>query len=139
MYIKTWLMLCFCCWVACSSEAPENKVKMISASEAIQIAEKYVAEQGYTKQEIDGSKTTIRFEEGEYASDTTDIVKMRHNTLEAEAAGARAYGPDNKSWVVGFNYINPENNIVRGIIMDSLGRNVQVKQDVRFDWIRGRE
>ena len=63
-----------------------------------------------------------------------DIVKNRHNTIRKKAIGAKEYGE--KSWAVGFPHVEKENNIVRAVLIDSIGENVKMAaKDVRADWI----
>ncbi len=115
---------------------PELRTTEVSPQEAVKIAEAFVRRQGYTEQKVNVSKA-ITFEQGEFASDTAKLLDNRRNTLQAKAMGARQYG-SNFSWAVGFRQIPYENNIVRAVMMDSLGNNVKIApQVVREDWIMG--
>ena len=119
---------------ACNSS--ETKLKVITAETAAQIAEKFLVEQGYADQKAEVSKK-ILLETNEFATDTSKILALRHNTINPKSVGVRSYeGEHGKSWVVGFNYVVPENNIVAGVAMDATGQHVRVqKSGVRYDWL----
>ncbi len=111
----------------------------ISAVKALQQAEAFVAAQGYTDAAVDYQQHPITYEKGEFATDTSSILEFRKNTLESKAMGARQYGK-NFSWAVGFRQIPYENNTVRVVVMDSLGKNMKIApQNMREDWIMGLE
>ena len=102
----------------------------ISGKEAIEQAEQFVIQQGYT--DLPAELTKLKFEKGEYASDTSKILAYRKNTLEIKAFAAKQHG---SSWTVGFTYINKENNIGRAVTMDTLGINtIMQPKEVRLDW-----
>lgn len=104
--------------------------------QAISIAEDFVRTQGYTDIAIDLKKQRLVFEKNEFATDTTDILNLRYNTLRPQAVGARAYGKG--KWAVGFSYFYPEDNKVRGVTMDSIAsRIIMQEDDLREDWILG--
>jgi formate dehydrogenase assembly factor FdhD len=120
--------------IADSTRKAEALAKLMTTEKAIALAEKWIAEQAYTNDTTAVKVSKIVFEEGEFASDTMDIVKNRHNTIRSKAIGAKEYGE--KSWAVGFPHINQENNIVRAVLIDSIGENVKMAaKDVRADWI----
>ena len=112
----------------------------ISPELAMFIAETFVVQQGYTDQTIDWHKQAIQFEKGEYATDTSQIVRLRHNTLLPQAIGVREYGDKGGKWLVGFKPVNGDNNIVRAVTMDSLVKILVMQtQNVREDWVLGKD
>lgn len=150
-----------CCFVQCSPTAPnespnsghESGIKPlksyldtitqpIDGIKAMAIAEAWIVEQGYTDKVYPPNQPhpPIQFEKGEFATDSSKILKLRHNTLKAESVGAREYGEQGGKWLIGFRYTHLENNIVRAVTMDSLARTIVMQtQDVREDWVLGRE
>ncbi len=131
-------LLIFICIMACK-ETPKKEVgnKELTVEEALHLAEKWIADQGYTTKKVDLSKQKIVFEEGEYATDTSKIIDLRYNTLRPKGLVAREYqGKLGKAWMVGFNYEPPENNLVRVVTMDSIGHIITMQaQNVRYDWM----
>lgn len=142
--IFLFLSLSCCCLSSCTETSTKESTTtkavknsgVIPALDAIDKAEKFIAEQGYTEAAVDLKKTKIIFGEGEFASDTSAIVALRKNTLLPKASGARNYGK-NKSWAVGFRQIPYENNIVQAVVMDSLGNNLKLAPNtMREDWVK---
>jgi len=117
-----------CLLLSCNhSLAPQ---KGISGEEAIAQAEQFIVQQGYT--DLPPQINQLKFEKGEFASDTSKIISYRKNTLEKKAFATKQHGG---SWTVGFMYINKENNIGRAVTMDTLGVNtIMQAQEVRLDW-----
>ena len=112
----------------------EALARLMTAEKAVALAEKWIAEQAYTDDTTAIQVNKIVFEKDEFATDTMDIVKNRHNTISKKAIGAKEYGE--KSWAVGFPHVEKENNIVRAVLIDSIGENVKMAaKDVRADWI----
>jgi len=116
--------------ILASCKQTSNKNSGISAEEAINKAEQFIVEQGYTN--LQASLSTLKFEKGEFASDTSQILAYRQSTLEKKAFAAKQHG---SSWTVGFMYINKENNIGRAVTMDTLAVNtIMQPKEVRLDW-----
>ena len=117
-----------------STKKAEAQARLMTAEKAIALAEKWVAEQAYTNDTTVVNVKKILFEEGEFATDTMKIIKNRHNTIRTKAIGAKEYGE--KSCAVGFSHVEKEKNIVRAVLIDSIGENVKMAaKDVRADWI----
>lgn len=107
--------------------------KKIGGLEAIKLAEQFIIEQGYTDAKPDQSYHLIVLEKSEFATDTTRILKDRFNSVKRKAIGVKEHG---NSWTVGFMLINEEENIGRGVTMDTLGRNIIMqKSSLRLDWL----
>ncbi len=114
--------------------APGNRA--ITESEAIQLAEQYLYEKGYTDV-IPESLTLENANLGtdEFATSLEGVIKLRRNTLEPKALEARLYKKKTR-WAVGFEYINKEDNIGRCVSMDTLGANIKVLEgQLRLDWL----
>lgn len=115
-------------FTSCNQTSPKNIG--ISSEEAIKNAEQFIVEQGYA--DLPANLASIKFEKGEFASDTSKILAYRQNTLEKKAFAAKQHG---SSWTVGFMYIQKENNIGRAVTMDTLAVNtIMQPKEVRLDW-----
>src|SRR5262245_59655886 len=66
--------------------------KKLTEAEAIQAAEKFIADNGYTDLPPIADKTKLAYESVEWASDSDELLKQRHNTLERKAYGLRNNG-----------------------------------------------
>lgn len=120
--------------IADSTRKAAAKARLLTAEKAVALAEKWIVEQAYTDDTAGVKVKNIVFEKDEFATDTLKIIKNRHNTIRTKAIGAKEYGE--KSWAVGFPHVEKENNIVRAVLIDSIGENVKMAaKDVRADWI----
>lgn len=116
----------------------QPRTKDITGGEAIAIAEDWAANQGYMTKRV--TKKGIVFEQGEFATDTNDIVRNRYNSLQPYAFGVRQYGDDEPKWAVGFQYVHPENNIGRAVTVSMKGDTAIMQPlEVRQDWIFGED
>ena len=112
-----------------------ERTKALTEEEAIEMAEEFVAWQGYTSRKTDLTMEQALLEEGEFASDIKKLLESRHNLLQTKAWEARKF-KGGTQWAVGFNYVNVEENIGRCIIMDTLGNNVYMKPNqLQMDWL----
>src|SRR5262245_53743607 len=66
--------------------------KKLTEAEAIQVAEKFIADNGYTDLPPIADETKITYETVERASSTDELLKQRYNTLERRAYGLRYNG-----------------------------------------------
>lgn len=127
-----YIFICFCSvifLVRCVSSASNKKVK-ITTDTAIEKAQQFLIEQGYTN--LPASINKFKFEKGEFASDTSKILGYRKNTVNKQAFAVKQHGT---SITIGFEYINKENNIGRAVTMDTLGINIIMQtKEVRLDW-----
>jgi len=127
-----YILICICSlifWVRCASPASSKKEK-ISSEQAIDIAQQFLIEQGYTN--LPPALNKFKFEKGEFASDTSKILSYRKNTIVKKPFEVKYH---NGSVTVGFEYVNKENNIGRAVTMDTLGANtIMQTKEVRLDW-----
>jgi len=116
------------------SKASENSTKAnssITGAEAFRAAQQFIIDQGYTDI-MPTDLQSIKFEKGEFSTDTLKILSYRRNTLLINPLGAKQHGG---SWTVGFEYVNQENNIGRAVTIDTLGTNIIMQpEEVRLDW-----
>jgi len=107
----------------------------LTKEEAIDIAEKFVAEQGYTAQTEPVNLHKILFEPGEFATDTAELVKMRHNMIKSPAYGAKLY-KKKTAWCVGFELTIDDENKGKWVGMDTAGKFVIMNKDLmKLDWL----
>ena len=83
----------------------------ISCNDAIQTAEKFVKEQGYTDVPVSITHDEIVFESLEWGGNPDEILAKRKGTLNSKARGAY---DDKKKWVVFFSYKDPSIGASRG-------------------------
>ncbi len=122
------LLSAVCFLLACNQNL--KPATGITGEEAIEQAERFIIQQGYTN--LPAQLSQLKFEKDEYASDTSKILSYRKNMLEMKAFAAKQHGG---SWSVGFMYVNKENNIGRAVTMDTLGVNtIMQAKEVRLDW-----
>lgn len=128
IFVRNTFFLIVSLLASCNQNSTKNI--SISGEEAIEKAEQFIIEQGYTN--LPAHLPSIKFEQGEFASDTAKILAYRKNILEKKAFAAKQHG---SSWTVGFMYINKENNIGRAVTMDTLAVNtIMQPKEVRLDW-----
>ena len=133
------LMIGFVLISACAQgekSGASKVIKAITEEEAIELAEKYIYEKGYT----DKIPPTLTFENAnlgtdEFATSLDGVIQLRRNTLEPKALEARMYKKETL-WAVGFEYVNKEDNIGRCVSMDTLGRNIKVLEgQLELSWL----
>src|SRR5712692_9554353 len=88
--------------------------KQLTEAEAIRVAEKFVAENGYTDLPPAQDKTKLSFE-GIDASDPEERLRTRYNSLERKAYGAGGGSIGEYGWTIVFHY-NAKNERYRQII-----------------------
>lgn len=89
-----------------ASQMSTPQLKPLTETEAIEFAEKFIEQNGYTDLPPDKDKLTK--ESIEWVSDTDEMLKMRHNTLERKAFGiSHGRKGDKDGWTVVFKYKAP--------------------------------
>lgn len=102
----------------------------INQKQAVEIAERFIAENGYTKQSVNRN-SNLYLEEGEKASDLKNILATRLNSIEPKAMYALIKEIDEQSvWVVWFLF--REEKIENDLEM---GREVRVSLDGSKVWL----
>ena len=95
----------------------------LTESEAVALAERFIAENGYT--DLPPDRTKLSHETIESESNTDKMLEQRHDTLERRAYGVRSgrkgSGP---GWTVVFRYKHPRDGQMR-----SNGRAVTMNLD----------
>jgi hypothetical protein len=111
--------------------------------EAIDIAEYFIAQNGYTNAPPMADKSNLKLESLEYSSDPDEILAHRHNTLESKAYEVIRHR-DNTGWTIVFRFSGTNemyNRLAganearykdgRAVVMDQYGREVHVEhQDI---------
>ena len=103
--------------------AQSQKRGTLTQSEAVALAEQFIAQNGYT--DLPPDKTKLSHETIEWESNTDKMLEQRHDTLERRAYGVRAGRKGREpGWTVVFRYKHPG-----GRLMRSNGRAVTINID----------
>ncbi len=101
----------------------QSKKGQLSQSEAIALAERFIAENGYT--DLPPDKTKLSYETIEWESNVDKMLEQRHDTLERRAYGVLSGRKgDAAGWTVVFRYKHPRDRQTR-----SNGRAVTMNLD----------
>ncbi|MES3022019.1 MAG: hypothetical protein V4857_10595 [Pseudomonadota bacterium] len=107
-----------------------NASEFLAIEEAVKIAEKFVAENGYTNLPEASLKRALDGESIEWTSDRQRLVARRLNTLLPGAIGAKS-GRRNASagWSVAFDFASKlgDPNTCRVVTMASNGTDIRVE------------
>src|SRR5215217_9044567 len=115
--VATILLLLLVAVVAQSQKHP------LTQSEAVAMAERLIAQNGYT--DLPPDKTKLSYEMIEWESTVDRMLQTRHNTLERRAYGVRAgRNGSEPGWTVVFRYKHPRDRQMR-----SNGRAVTMNLD----------
>jgi hypothetical protein len=107
-----------------------HAAESISMQAAVEIAEQFVAKNGYTNGPASDTKAVLDNEAIERTADPRDQLKLRFNTLLPKAIGAKK-GRKNSSegWSVAFDYTSESgsSNICRVVTMNSAGNDIRIE------------
>lgn len=110
---------------------PSSNKEELSKQEAVQIAEEFIVQNGYTDLPPIGDKSKLSYETIEVSSDVDEVLRYRHHTLERNAHGAIRRGKSEPGWIVVFRYdpsykyYSPEAG--RAVTMDLDGSNLRMQ------------
>jgi hypothetical protein len=101
----------------------QSQKGQLTQSEAIALAERFIAENGYT--DLSPDKTKLSYETIEWESNVDKMLEQRHDTLERRAYGvvSRRKGGE-PGWTIVFRYKHPRDRQTR-----SNGRAVTMNLD----------
>jgi len=103
--------------------AQSQKRGTLTQSEAVALAEQFIAQNGYT--DLPPDKTKLTHETIEWESDVDTMLQQRHDTLERSAYGFRSGRKGSEQgWTVVFRYKHPGDRR-----MQSNGRAVTMNLD----------
>ncbi len=105
-----------------------SHAKVLNRQQAVQAAEKFIVQNGYTNLPPLPGNTKLAPESLEWTSDRAEMLKERYNTLERKAYGFVAHGKGKPGWTIVFRYkhgSNPRNG--RAVTMDLDGQNKRVQ------------
>jgi hypothetical protein len=110
--------------------AHETDAAGLTESQAVEFAEKFIARNGYT--DLPPDKENLAHESIEWESNTDEMLKKRHDTLERKAFGVVRHGKGSAAgWTVVFKYKNPSDRQMRqdgrAIAMNPNGSNARVE------------
>lgn len=108
----------------------QTTVAELNEEQAIAFAEKFIAQNGYT--DLSPNKENLVYESIEWESNTDEMLKGRHNTLERKAFGVLSgRNSGRQGWTVVFKYKNPSDRAARkngrAVTMDLDGSNGRVE------------
>lgn len=104
------------------------QMKKLSEAQAVELAEKFIAQNGYT--DLPPEKDKIVHESIELVSNVDVMLKRRHNTLEREAYGlSRGRKNGSPGWTVVFRRSgdNGTGKLGRAVTMNLDGRKMRVE------------
>jgi hypothetical protein len=92
---------------------------------AIQVAEKFIADNGYTDLPPMRDTSQLAYESIEWESNATRILQLRQNTLERKAF---SLSKNKRGWTIGFRHKGGTEGVGR-VVMEELGRAVTMQLD----------
>jgi hypothetical protein len=96
---------------------------------AIQVAEKFIADNGYTDLPPMSDTSQLAHESIEWQSDAKQMLQLRQNTLERKAFSFSQNRQGGKmGWTIGFRYKGGTEGVGR-VVMEELGRAVTMDLD----------
>jgi hypothetical protein len=110
-----------------------DSVSQISSERAVEIAERFVRENGYTDAPDSAIRSQLDLESIEWTNDRTELLKARRNTLQPKAIGVKA---TDGGWGVAFDYVSHPGSC-RVVTMEKDGSQIRMKhQDgIREYWL----
>lgn len=111
-------------------EKPSYKLKNgapLDEQTAIQAAEKFIADNGYTDLPSLKDPRQLTNESIEWESDPEKKLQFRRDTLERKAYSISPHGKNGAGWTIGFRYKNGDTKTGRAVTMDSDGGNIRVE------------
>lgn len=105
---------------------PQIKVTGLTETQAIEFAEKFIAQNGYT--DLSPNREKLAYESIEWGSNVDEMLRTRHNTLERKAFGISPERKGNSAgWTVVFKYKNSSKKNGRAVTMDLDGSKARVE------------
>lgn len=99
--------------------------RRLTQSEAVALAEQFIAQNGYT--DLPPDKTKISYETIEWESNVDRILQQRHNTLERRAYGVSRGRRGERGWTVVFRYQGHAGATGRAVTMNLDGAKARVE------------
>jgi hypothetical protein len=108
--------------------AQDRPNQNIDCSKAVEIAQAFIASNGYTDLPATADKSKLAFETIERTSNSNKILKRRYNTIERKAYGIihRRRG-GSPGWTVVFLYKRNIRGVGRVVTMDEDGSRIRVE------------
>lgn len=107
-------------------QTQQAKVTELTEAQAIEFAEKFIRQNGYT--DLPPDKENLASESIEWESNVDEMLKTRHNTLERKAFGiSRGRKGNSVSWTVVFKYKNSSSKNGRAVTIDLDGNKARVE------------
>ncbi len=120
-------------------EKPSYKLRngaLLDEQAAIQAAEKFIADNGYTDLPPLADPRQLTNESIEWESEPDKKIKLRHNSLERDAYSVSPGSRNGLGWTVGFRYKDGDSRTGRAVTMDRDGGNIRVEhQDIFLQFL----
>lgn len=111
-----------------------SQKRRLTESEAVALAEQFIAVNGYT--DLPPDKSKLAYESTEWESDVDNMLKSRHDTLERRAYAVLRNGRGSLGWTVVFRYKHSggrdEPKVGRAVTMNVDGSKLRVQHQDFF-------
>ena len=99
----------------------------LSQKAAVALAERFIAQNGYTDAPPSKIKSELDSESIEFAESRMDLLQQRRNTLRPKAIGAKqGRRGDKAGWSIAFDFANAGEDC-RVVTMNSDGSNIRIE------------
>ena len=122
----------------CGQEThPGALQQRVSQEKAVELAERFVRDNGYTDAPDSAIKAELDAESMEGVNDRTEMLELRRNTLQTKAIGVKA---TSGGWGVAFDYVSHPGTC-RVVAMDKNGTRIRMehKDGIRAYWLGSAE
>ena len=126
-------MRVFLCTIILALSIPPQSAwaQSISQEAAVALAEKFIAENGYTKAAPDQIKQQLVFESIERANTRNEMLRHRNNTLQPKAIGAKkGRRGSSEGWSVAFDHASVSRggeDTCRVVTMNAEGSDIRIE------------
>ena len=122
--MKINLIYIFLFFISCASTHNLTKVK------AMEIAENFIMEQGYSDKKLDLNKTKIDSDILDQYQEPEKIIELRHNLLNSKAVYSKKL---ESGWIIEFEYKQTETSVLsqktregKGILISENGKKINM-------------
>ena len=106
-------------------DAKVAQPKVLTKKQAIELAEKFISENGYTNLPEEKVKKILDGESFELSGSRKSAIEMRKNTLRPNAIGIKSgQRGEPKGWSVAFDYVEFDSSACRVVTLNEDGTNL---------------
>ena len=124
------VLIAFVCLLNSPASARRKKPKPLTLSQAVQRAEQFIRENGYTDLPPTKDKSKIKYESIEWAPSIKELLDERYNTLERMAYGYVRENKGGGGWTIVFRFAGSTSSVFgtgRGVTMGPDGSGMRVE------------